>query len=65
MLNKDQSKFFNKGFLEYKNLLDKKKCKSLNDRIFNLRKIDQNIFLSKSEYLLRKKRVINTCLKIF
>ena len=56
MLNKDKSKFFNKGFLEYKNLLDKKKCKSLNDRIFNLRKIDQNIFLSKSEYLLRKKK---------
>ena len=56
MLNKDQLKFFKSGFLEYKKLLNKKKCKSLNNEILDLRKIDQNIFLSKSEYLQRKKK---------
>ena len=43
--------FFTKGLIEFGELLDKKKCDEIYNKIVNLRNLSKNIFRSKKEYL--------------
>ena len=51
----EKSLFIKNGYCSFKNLLSEKKSKDLNDKIINLRKLGKNIFLSKENYIKKKK----------
>ena len=59
MKNKNQklekSLFIKNGYCSFRNLLSEKKSKDFNDKIINLRKLGKNIFLSKENYIKKKK----------
>ncbi len=55
----DNKKFIKEGYLEYKNLISKSHCNSINNKILKLRKINKDIFFKdKKEYLKKKHKKI-------
>ena len=63
----DETKqFINSGYLFYRNVVNKDLCKKLHDAIAKNRRVSKNIFLSRKDYLSKKKKQrIFTYIKYF